>query len=522
MLQLDTVWRDYTTFEQKSNSNKEIGRVLLAEMQPKNVDARTECRARKARREGLSLAAVPVPPRGRAKDASQAAQWRKFIAAEVANPAALPGPELHARVVHAYESALCPLYRYPDVWLEYVTYLYDAHLPVLEVPVAGETPKAGVRGRDKAKLEEAIQALEPIFQRAAKATPRCVAVHSHIAALWERLGKPARAVSTLDAHAKSAPTPLAYVHLMRTVRRVEGRDAARRVFARARKETAAAHPAVYVAAAALEFSVNKDAKVARNVFEFGLKKFSGDATMARAFADWLWGTGEFEYLRVVLEKTVPKVSGDKDEVRALWELWIRVEDVLGDCASVDRVEELWAEKLAGGDSSGGGGGGGGNGTSGAKRPSPVSTVLRRYRYLGFQAMSDVEIAVVDAADATSTNRADDGKRDPRLRRSARGGGGGDTKTSTVISPQANGKMSLQVIIDRLNRLAANIPPAAFQGPPPAPDLCIQLVLKTPDSFNATPAGGGSGTSAAPKRTAPTAPPNDVFRARQAAKQARTR
>lgn len=88
---------------------------MIAEYQPKNVDARTEFRARKGRREGLSLNALPIPPRFRAAQATQAAEWRRFIAQEESNKSNLSAEDLHSRVVHAYESALTPLYRFPDM-----------------------------------------------------------------------------------------------------------------------------------------------------------------------------------------------------------------------------------------------------------------------------------------------------------------------------------------------------------------------------------------------------------------------
>lgn len=521
MQHLENLWRDYTQFEQKANTNKEIGRVLLAEYQPLNVDARTEFRARKGRREGLALTALPIPPRGRAKEISQAAQWRRFIGAERANPSSLPAEELHARVVHAFESALVPLYRYPDVWIEYVTYLFDALLPPTEA--------AQERAADATKVANAVSQLEPVFERCARALPACVALHVHVASLWTRLGRPASAVTALDALCRRSPSALAYVHLMRVARRVEGRDAARRVFARARKDRsgAGAHPAVYVAAAQLEVRVNKEAKVARNVFEFGLKKHPDNAIMALAFVEWLWGVCDFEYMRVVFEKVMPKVRGDPDTVRALWERWLDVEHVLGDAASVDRVDAMWRDASVG------------------RAPGVVHNVLGRTRFLGLDGMSPDELAAIGAVAPTPAAPAPI-KRDPRLARRAPAA----AAATAVAAPHP----AVATAHERLIRLASAF--ANFNGPPPAIDLVLQLIMKTPETFSNTPPGSNalpppmsSGAQSLPEivnaagkrprsdatpplpavqrvvggaTPPPTPPVNDVFRARQAAKQARLR
>jgi len=505
MLQLENVWRDYTAFEQKTNTNKEIGRVLLAEYQPKNVDARTEFRARKARREGLALTSMPVPPRGRAKEASQAAQWRRFIAAEQKNSsAALPADELHARVVHAYESALVPLYRYPNIWIEYTQYLYSALLPPIEVPLDASGSTANKRElppQDPAKVENAVKQLEPVFARAVLALPACVALHYHISALWERLGSPKQGVQVLDELCKKHPSALAYVHLMR------------------RKDPRGAHPTIYVAAAMLEFTVNKDQKIARNVFEFGMKKYADSALMVYAFVKWLWGLGEFEYMRVVFEKSMPVVKGDAATVRQLWELWLKVEAVLGDHSTVDRVEAMWQESNVG-------------------RPTGVvNNVLRRCRYVGFEGMNADEMAAIEGAESvrqTDTN----GKRDPRLARRSTTGGSVSSAASGVgslsMSARNGSGSTIQLAFDKLNRMAAAFGPA-LTGTPPTVEFVMSLLRSTPDVFGDTPTGRvtttANGTSSRMpdmlgKRSRNTPNQNtitpDVFRARQAAKQARSR
>ncbi len=470
------------------------------------MDARTEYRARKTRREGLSLTNLPIPPRGRSKEALQAAQWRRFIGQERSNTSGLPPEELHGRVVHAYESALVPLYRYADMWIEYLTYLFDALLPPIEVPLAAGQTAAGKRTttpQEPEKVENAITQLEPVFSRALRAMPACVALNMHISGLWERLGKPALAFQTLNSLCKNHPSPLAYVHLMRVARRVENRDSARKVFARARKDPRGAHPAVYVAAATIEFTMNKDAKVARNVFEFGMKKFGDSALMACAFAEWLWGVGEFEFMRCLLEKHMGGLKGDAKTMRRLWDLWISVEHVMGGVGDVDRVEAMWQE-------------------SGVGRPvGVVNNVLRRARFLGFEGMGPDEMAPVLTKGAEEPASSGGAKRDPRTGRRM-----GGTESPPEIKANPTTFSHVQIAAEKLMRFASTL--GTPSGPPPAVEFIMQLVMKTPDSFTGTPVGAANGEvlgkRGRPGPAAPVAAPplNDVFRARQAAKQARSR
>lgn len=583
MQNLESFWREYTTFEQNNNSNKELARGLIAEHQPKNIDARTEFRARRARREGLAVTALPVPPRGRAKESSQAQQWRRFIDHERSNPFSLPREDLHGRVVHAFESALSPLYRYPDIWIEYIAYVYNTVQDTPESAAAsGGAPgttssKSAAVANASAAASAATSALEPVVERAIQALPACVALHTHISWVWIRVGEPQKAVAVLDALCKRNPSPLAYVHLMRTTRKIDGRDVARKVFGRARKDPKGADPAVYVAAALMEFSINKDSKVARNVFEFGLKNYAKSAVMAKEFVEWLWGCGDLEYMRVVFEKVMPDVEGPPQTVRALWERWIELEEVLGDAASVDRVEAMWRESGVG------------------KAGGIVGDVVRRCRFLSFEGMREEELAVVDGLGPAGVQGVLPGqiampgvKRDPRTGRrvGAVGGGGGATNGGGGRGGAQTGNVSLkdkqdgashrnnssssgsnvvaspfQTAANLLRRMSASMPP--INGPPPDPDLLFRIIMETPDAFSATPAGSGgtggpgpganasgSGSLGTRQRdetqtvgkkrkgdelVAPTGPlasaggglgaappPQDVFRTRQAAKQSRMR
>jgi hypothetical protein len=605
MQDVDKFWLLYRNFEETTNANKDLGRGLIADMQPRHVAARAEYRARRTRREGLALAVLPVPPRGRPKEASQAAQWRRFIAAERANPHGLDAQSLHARVVHAFETALAPLYRYPDIWIDYVSYIADtasgrAISPNLPSSSGGKSGTGGGSAQSAAASNAgqgggggsghasasgtggaqgitgenagggdgnpaSVAEFEAVAERAVVALPECVALSQHISWLWMRLGNSTKALATVDALVRASPTPLAYIHFMRLTRKVSGTAAARKVFAKARRDPLAADPAVFVAAAQMEFIVNKDNKVARNVFEFGLKHYGTNAVMVREFLEWLWGLGDFDHLRVVLKRVMPSIEGPPDVVQKLWERWIELEELVGDVASVESVENQWRE----------------SGTSRAQ--TVVSEAVRRSRFLDLEGMRDEELVIAGSsatsagitAGGTPTGSAGGalsamggasagggGRRDPRTGRRVGGSGAHATAGSTGSSGEMHGTNlagsagatgsfttgaellsgnSFEEIAANLRRMGSQM--QHISAPPPDYDTIVQLVMKTPDSFSATPAYGAlsangvTPSGAAGKKrsnedmvnsvTGPTGQIQgqqrpDLFRSRQAAKQSRIR
>lgn len=104
------------------------------------------------------------------------------------------------------------------------------------------------------------------------ALPDCVALHLARAEQSELAGDMDGARAAFENLVTTAPSALAYVHFMRFVRRVDGAAAARKAFTRCRKDPAVtpdtAH-ITYIAAAHIEYFLNKESRIARNVFELG-------------------------------------------------------------------------------------------------------------------------------------------------------------------------------------------------------------------------------------------------------------
>lgn len=559
MDQLDVFWRRYTDFENdpsNNSGNKESVRALITELQAKYHEARTECRVRTNRRQGITLHTVATPPRARTKEITQSQSWRRFIAWERNNPHNLGMQEVHARVVHAYESALGPLYRYASFWIEYLDYLYDylctrvareglnnGGIGVIgagggKSVVKESSGKAGGNDSSAALKKAGSGMLELALERSLRALPDNVTLYAYANSLYVRIGKGEKGVIALETLAQKFGFPLAYVHLMRATWKHGGRDAARKTFSRARKDERAAHPLLYVAAATMEFVLSKDSKIPRNVFEFGLKNFPHNALLTLKFVDWLWGMGDTEYARVILRKVLPEAQGSEEEVQQLWERWVELEEVFGDTTSVDKVLSMWKE-------------------SGTGRPSGVlQDVIRMSRFEGLEGMSAEELALIghrkDECGEVGMNggpggsseggSGGGGKRDPRTgRRVEKSGSGHPTKGKEVSGVNGTGSRVnkkgasgddesdvLKVARRWLDNLASSFPPITAPMPEDDINAVLQTIMDTPEAFTDTPAG----------RANATLPPvtgkkrkhddgklmvgQDVFRARQAAKQSRLR
>lgn len=114
--------------------------------------------------------------------------------------------------------------------------------------------------------------LPVLFLAGLQALPDCLALHLARAEQSELAGDMDGARAAFENLVTTAPSALAYIHFMRFVRRVDGAPAARKAFARCRKDSAVtadtAH-ITYIAAAHIEYFLNKESRIARNVFELG-------------------------------------------------------------------------------------------------------------------------------------------------------------------------------------------------------------------------------------------------------------
>jgi cleavage stimulation factor subunit 3 len=295
---LDGLWREYESFEM--NLSKALARPLLTEAQPRVVASRAALveRRRGADAARAAFAALPPsPPRsgGAAAAAAEAhaAAVRAWLAAEHVAAAKLPADVALRRVGLAWDQALSVLYRWPDMWAAY------AHWHAVHGRAAAG---AAVLARAVAAVPECLL-LWLALAEAEEASGDVAAAKQRYEQILERVAPGTAAAEAAAAAGEDAPAPedggsgaedgmsddaaLTWIHYMRAARRAEGAAAARRVFARARASRPRCAWRVFAAAASLEHSAEGDAKVARNIYELGLKLFPLSAEYVLSYADFL-------------------------------------------------------------------------------------------------------------------------------------------------------------------------------------------------------------------------------------------
>ena len=190
-----------------------------------------------------------------------------LVAAEARNPLRLEPEALGARMTLAFDQCLACLYHYPEVWQAYGAWL-SKHL--------GDS-------------ERAVE----VLKRGAEALPDCLMLHFAAADLEEAAGRKENARAVLQALARFPEAPaaapgaeappvapeeanrlaMAWIQYLRFVRRSDGKAESRKVFARQVAKAPQCPHQVFAAAALMEWHFEKDEKIAKNIFELGLKKF---------------------------------------------------------------------------------------------------------------------------------------------------------------------------------------------------------------------------------------------------------
>mmetsp|Transcript_4442 Transcript_4442/g.13474 ORF Transcript_4442/g.13474 Transcript_4442/m.13474 type:complete len:743 (+) Transcript_4442:166-2394(+) len=447
---LDTLWRQYEEFENEG-MNQELARGIIQEIFPLNKNARAEFRARKHRREGLVLNAPACPPRGKPKEAEQSKLWRKYISGEKANTNELPPEELYRRVSYAYELALACLYRYPDAWIEAANYQ---------------------------KESDQIAEAETFLTRGIEALSTSALLHFALANLYELNDRAEQARKCFENLIQTAPSPLAYIQYMRFARRSDGIDAARRVFARARKDQHCCTFQIFVAAAQLEYHVNKLPKIAKNIFELGMKLFPTSVDYAMEFIQFLWYLNDDSMIRSLFEQVLSQLPKGIDS-RVVWEKYVEFECVFGSAESVDKVVKRMSASLD-------------NGPSEAEE---VISLIKRNTAMDlipvtYQEMNSVQSRVGTASVGPGENERPD--------RSTGGSGGKESKQRAERDNQSSndrGRNSNQPLglEEGLRALGNMFPKPPTQSAPPV-EMVIQLIMSTPQNFSDTPAGNVDGPS----------------------------
>ncbi|KAG0620732.1 hypothetical protein M758_4G238800 [Ceratodon purpureus] len=415
---VEQIWKEYESFE--NSVSRALAKGLLAEYQPKHFSARAVYRERKKYCDRIDTNMLAVPPTGSYKEEQQCIAWKQLLTFEKGNPQRLDPVGLTKHVAFTYEQCLMYLYHYPDIWYDYATWHAQN----------GSLDSAAV-----------------IYQRALTALPDTAVLHYAYAEFEEARGgiKEAKAVYETLIKNDTTANALAYIQLMRFVRRTEGIEAARKIFMEARKSPACTYH-VYVASATMELCVDKDPKVARNIFELGLKKYIHEPPYVLEYADFLCRMNDERNVRVLFERALSVLPAE--ESAEVWNRFLAFEQTYGDLASTLKVEQRRKEALSQ------------SGDDGALAAEPsLQRLISRYRFLDLwpcsssdlDHMSRQQMAVPKLSSklekASGHGAATQGNRDsgpPAERNSSAGAGAGNSGSNiNIVRPD----ISAMVIYD---------------------------------------------------------------------------
>lgn len=166
--------------------------------------------------------------------------WKKRCSYERTNPERLTNPQqLNHRVRQAYKEMVCALTLYPEVW--HMWSMWEDTLAVAAVPSSGADASNSTESRAVAVLKLS-QVYIPDSTLLAQAHAQLVELNAASRASAASGGssvsgapKPSDSLKVMESYLARAPTSLGYCLYQRLVRRYKGKEAARAVFAKARR-----------------------------------------------------------------------------------------------------------------------------------------------------------------------------------------------------------------------------------------------------------------------------------------------
>lgn len=355
-------WRDYENFE--NSVSRALAKGLVSEYQPKYNSARAVYRERKKYVDEIDWNLLAVPPSGSVKEELQWTAWKRFLAFEKENPQRIDTVSANKRISFTYEQCLMYLYHYPDIWFDYATWY----------------AKTG-------SIDSAIK----VYQRSLKALPDCALLRYAYAELEESRGaiQAAKKVYESLLGDGGSATALSHIQFIRFLRRTEGVEAARKYFLDARKSPSCTYH-VYVAYATMAFCMDKDTKVAHNVFEVGLKRFMHEPGYVLEYADFLSRLNDDRNIRALFERALSSLP--PEESVEVWKRFSQFEQTYGDLASMLKVEQRRKEALSR------------TGEEGASAlENSLQDVVSRYSFMDLWPCSSKELDHLSRQDWLSSN-----------------------------------------------------------------------------------------------------------------------
>ena len=316
---LEALWREYDKFE--NGVNRQLAKQIINDLQGLYSTSRTIYRELKKKWEGIKGGALATPPGKSHGQYKQQKLWTSLIAFERSNPLKLEKESLGVRVELVYNQCLLCLYHFPEIWYEYATWHASTG--------------------DKERASE-------VFKRAIEALPSCTILSFAAADFEAAQDKIEEAKKIYEdllvrvADLEPQTQGQVWIQYMRFLRRTEGASSSRKLFLRARKSEGHSHH-IYSTSALLEWQNGKDMKVAKNIFELGLKSFLKETEYVLDYAGFLVSQGDISNARILYERALTVAQGEG--ARTIWNEFLKFEYQCGDLQSTLALEKRRKEAL---------------------------------------------------------------------------------------------------------------------------------------------------------------------------------
>ena len=500
---VDALWREFETFE--SAIDKKLARQLSEEFKPKYQAARSTCRELKIKWDKVRASTLACPPRGLEAEAQQSAAWQALVGAELSNPLRLEAEPLSSRVSLVFSQCLACMYHHPEAWYAYAKWNTDRDQPAKAIEV---------------------------LQEGCKVMPDCLMLHFGLADLHETAGEVEETKGVLEAllggaegteqngtaPAEGGGDPgmnqeqgeperklaLAWVRYLQFVRRTAGKAECRKVFARRAVKMPNCPHQVFTASALMEWHQEQDQKIAKNIFEAGLKRFIGTPDFVLSYAEFLVSLADVKNARALFDRalavTKPEISGK------LWRALVKFEHTFGDLDAALAAEKRREAALDEVRQASGGG--------------PVTwlrsldTLLLRYEFNDLAPCTDTQYRHIQGTLRSS-------------RSSRKSAGVGLVSAGSIPGLVGPGGAGTQ-LPEALAKFMRSLPLPVIRPPFPDVEMVMRKILNFggPPAPGKPPGGGSSSRKRKGSREEPSAgnggvagPSTDIYRSRQRQRQA---
>lgn len=320
---IEVLWKEYSQFEM--SVNRMLAEKLIHEKTREYQNARRAVKECETVTHGFNRSLPAVPPTSVAFETTQKELWRRYIAWEKSNPLKCDDQNLVVkRVMFAFEQCLLCFAFHPDMWYEATSYLENTGRDLIE---RGDMP-----GGQKL-FEEAVAMYDRAISGPLKNNLLLNFAYADFEESRKRLQK-VHNIYTKLLQDEMDPT-LVYCQYMKFSRRAEGVKECRDIFKKSRDDPRARHH-VFICAALIEHFCNKDPKVACNIFELGLKRYSDCEEYITSYVDYKLAQNEENNTRVLFERLLSLIPRERQ--RSVLCRYMEFEAQYGDLGSTYKID----------------------------------------------------------------------------------------------------------------------------------------------------------------------------------------